>query len=550
MPFEPGSPTTRLRQKAGATAKTATATAGMMTGTSEAQRKPTRSADVTSEVALVTGTDIKAAIWTPPVATSSELHTADAGKASWRPVASGEELFMKRSPAAVVTSPVTVAQAVLVPPLPPLPALISSSSAASPLRARSLYACAVCGFDTSEYFELAQHMMTSHYSSMTSGPGRQAAAVATTPFKRRWQGDNDEPGATSWTTAPRLPTPQLNNLARRQDDKREFGFPASSTPLFHQPSPPLGWGSYRSIPPVSTTFGSLSTLRAELDAMRSSDGSGSNRVRAEDTFRTSDHSLQRDNPVKTAKSGMIELPRRTDFADVISPQHRHKPKPPNDYVEHVSGQASVTSGLPLDLSTKTSTLRCDQLLSAVQSVKRSRRKGKAFRVDVDRVNSDSRDEDLADSDPVERNSSVTEMLGPWRISKDLEMAAGERVRSSGGSVQVPAGQRPSVTGDHDIPLTTLPRSGESQRSGLDVTARQQTVVTSVDGHRSSSTQYHECRHCGLGFRDGELFAMHMDFHGRQDPFTCNFCGAATGNQVEFFLHVAHAPHNVRPVYVV
>ena len=559
MPFEPGSPTTRLRQKVAATCKTATATAGTTTGTSEAQRKPTRSADVTPEVSFVTSADVKAAVWTPPVAAGPELHATDARKESWRPVAAGEELLMKRSPAVVGTSPGTVGQPVSVPPLPSLSTLMTSSSAA-PLRSRSLYSCAVCGFDAGGYVELAQHMMTSHYSVMTSAPGRQAAAVATTPFKRRWPGDNDELGTTSWTPPPRLPTPRP---VCHSDNKREFlppVFPASSMPLFHQPSPPVGWGSYRSLPPVSTAFGSLGTLRAELDAMRSPDEY--DRVRADDTFRTTDRDLQRGNQVKSSKSDVVDFPPRTDappqtVAEVSSYLRWHKTKPPLDYIDQTSAPASVASGSPLDLSTKASTLQCDQLVASVQSeVKRSRRKGKAFKVDAERVNSGGRDEDLADVDPVGRYISVTEMNGRWRITEDLDTAASERLHSSGGSVQALRRHGPVFTGDHDIPLPTLPRFAKSESSAFScddasqVTTRRHSAATSADQAELSSTPYHECHHCGLGFRDGELFAMHMDFHGRSDPFTCNFCGAATGNQVEFFLHVAHAPHNVRPVYVV
>ena len=548
-----------MRQKANASAKSATATTGTVPGTSEAQRKPTRSADVTSEVAFATGADIKAAIWSPPVISSPEFQAAAAArKTSWRPVATSEEqLPVKLSPPVLGTLPGAETQAVSMPPLPPPPPLMTSTSAAH--RARSLYACTVCGLDAGGYVELARHMMTSHYSVMTSAPERQAAAAAaaaaTTPFKRRWQDDRNEPAATSWTPPPRLPpTSQLNSPARHPVDRREFlqpGFQASSMPVFHQPSPPTGWGSYRSLPPPrSTPFGSLSTLRAELDAMRCSDGP--NRVRADETFSTSDHDLQR---VKPARPDVVDVQRwTTEPTRVDSRLQWQKTKPSSEYVE----RAPIVSGLPLDLSTKISSPRHDQLLPAsVQSeAKRSRRKGKAFKVDADRLNSFSREEDLAESDPVGKYSSVTAMSGaPWRISVDLDTGTAARARGSGASRQVPAEH---VTGDRaGVTAPSLSRCEEAPWSGgtSGATAQQTAAATSMDGSRSSSSSsssvpYHECRHCGLGFRDGELFAMHMDFHGRPDPFTCNFCGTATGNQVEFFLHVAHAPHNVRPVYVV
>jgi len=271
---------------------------------------------------------------------------------------------------------------------------------------------------------------------------------------------------------------------------------------------------YRFSPPLSTAFGSLSSLRAELDALRSSELC---RVRPEENNQhlQCDHSMKSD-VIDAHQRINITLP---NTAGDNSPSSR----PCSDYLKHVS--TTATTGLPLDLSTKTG---CDPVKS---EAKRSRRKGKAFKVDADRFNSGSRDDD---SDPVGRFSFVTDVNSSWLVTGDLE-----RAFSCGSSLN---GR--TATSDRNIIRLTAPRSGDPRRSdvGCDTEHR---ASTSAD----SGGSYHECRHCGLGFRDGELFVMHMDFHGQPDPFTCNFCGAATGNQVEFFLHVAHAPHNVRPVYV-
>jgi len=581
VPFEPGSPTARLRPKVTntTTAKTSTAMAGTAASSSEAQRKPTRSADVTSEVALMTGADIKAAIWTPPVvSTSHELRASPAGKANWRPMDGGEEP-VKRSPPGFGTFPVAEPQtAVSVPLLPSLPAaLLAASTTAGSRRARSLYACAVCGMDAGGYVELARHMMTSHYSAMTSAPERQAAAGAASALvKRRWPAsDHREPGVASWTSLPPpppssgLPPPRPSNASQRDrsDDGRQFqqpAFPVTSIPLFQQPPPPPpGWESYRFLPPVSTAFGSLRTLRAEFDAMRSSD-----RSRAGESFRMSaDRSVQHDIRLKSAKSDVDDASRRPNpppsnyrYADVNSPHQRRKTQPQNDpFVEHVvsSLSAPVDSGLPLDLSAKTSTTpRCDPFrTSAFQSeAKRSRRKGKAFKVDADMLNSGSRDDDPVDGDAVPATKVI---VGPWRSSDELDTAG----RGAGGGMQaLSAGQFSSDRDDANVGVPTVPRPVERQwfdpgrERRSDGAAQGQTSATPAAADTRStaappSPPYHECRYCGLGFRDAELYAMHMDFHGRQDPFTCNFCGAATENQVEFFLHVAHAPHNVRPVYV-
>jgi len=563
VPFEPGSPTSRARPKNSAKSA-ATVTAGTTPGT---QRQPTSCVDVTSELALATGAaDVKAAIWTPPMGVTSppESQAGAAGRASWRPMSASDQLPpVKPSPPALSTLPGAAGTEPQRPPLPPPPALMSS------LRAGSLYVCAVCGFDAGGYVQLAQHMMTSHYSVMTSSAAERHAAA--TPFKRRWHGDSSEPVtvAARWTPPPSslpLSSTACRPAVSHPDDRRQFlhgGFQASSTPMFHRQASPaaVAWASYRSVPPppppMSTAFDSLRALRAELDTMRFA-GTPS-RPRADE--RTYDHNdVQRDSRVRSAQSDVVDAapPQWTtaapqDFPHYVNSQLRWN-KTRTSQVEHLSAapKPTVSSGLPLDLSTtKLSTApRHEQSLDSVQSeVKRSRRKGKAFKVDADRLNSGSRDDELADVDPVAR-CSTTEMNSAWRISENLdEMTSGEQARS----IRVLAGGRGvKLTSDRDPILPAVPRYEEPRRSGCSDTTGQRTPTTSVAGSASSppSTQYHECRHCGLGFRDGELFAMHMDFHGRPDPFTCNFCGAATGNQVEFFLHVAHAPHNVRPVYVV
>ena len=577
VPFEPGSPSsTRLRQKAAGAKPPATATKAAAAATPH--RNP---ADVKAELTGV------ADVWTT---TSPEMSVVGPVKPSWRPL--GDDLPVNQRSQAVM-GPSVETQCLGVPPPPPL------------TTTRSLYACVVCGLDAGGYVELARHMMTSHYSAMTS-------SAAATPLKRRWPADDDErcDGLRVWTP-PSLPAPQLNHRHRPSYDlpdvRREFlqpVFPTSSTPSFQRPPVPATSylsaspgsavaGSYRggTASPTSTALGSLGRLRAELDALRSLEAP---RLRADNVLGMTGHDLGR------MKSEQVDTtPRRTvapqsNLTDVASPSYWHKTTP--------HAPVPATLGLPLDLSRKTPT---PLLQSAVKfESKRSRRKGKAFKVDADRFNSACRDDDdLADNDdPLGERSSVN---CPWRGLGDHGAAAAERARqqvlagtgppgdrhfalqtasrctvetrwSDGPPVtaaaasedehqQVLAAGEPKFTGDRYIIAPTAARSAAMDHrwsEGADVAVRtvearlmdgpggRTAAAASDDERRRSSSAFHECGHCGLGFRDGELFAMHMDFHGRPDPFTCNFCGAATGNQVEFFLHVAHAPHNVRPVYVV
>jgi len=347
VPFEPGSPpSTRLRQRATAGAKTTT-----VTTTSDTRRNAARcTADATSEVTFSTDAqDVKAAIWTPPVTASAEMN-AGPRMASWRPRASGDDLLpLKRGGgAALGTSLPCETQTASLPPLPPPslpplpprpppppPSALTISTAVTTLGARSLCACAVCGLDAGGYVELAQHMMTSHYAAMTSGRGHQsaAAAVATTPLKRRWPGgDSDEPVSAGWTP-PSLPAPPVNergpchappyDLAdvRRQFVQPMFATKSSTLSLHHA----AALSSYHCQSPVlSTALGSLSCLRAELDALRSAEGR-SLRGADEASTMTSQH-LSR---VKSDDAPTSAPP--SNFTDVNSPRYWHKTSPPSDY---------------------------------------------------------------------------------------------------------------------------------------------------------------------------------------------------------------------------
>jgi hunchback-like protein len=60
---------------------------------------------------------------------------------------------------------------------------------------------------------------------------------------------------------------------------------------------------------------------------------------------------------------------------------------------------------------------------------------------------------------------------------------------------------------------------------------------------SSKPEVYCCDHCDITFSDVILYSMHKGYHGYQDPFKCNMCGAQTANKVEFFLHIARSSHS-------
>lgn len=60
-------------------------------------------------------------------------------------------------------------------------------------------------------------------------------------------------------------------------------------------------------------------------------------------------------------------------------------------------------------------------------------------------------------------------------------------------------------------------------------------------HEKRKERY-SCPYCDISFTDCIMYTMHMGYHGYQNPFKCNMCGAESNDKVSFFLHIARAPH--------
>ena len=84
-------------------------------------------------------------------------------------------------------------------------------------------------------------------------------------------------------------------------------------------------------------------------------------------------------------------------------------------------------------------------------------------------------------------------------------------------------------------LPSSPRSNSSPRPLEDMGNRNMPRPGNGAGD-------YECSHCSIAFRDCIMYTMHMGYHGYSDPFKCNMCGHQARDKVEFFLHIARAPH--------
>lgn len=61
--------------------------------------------------------------------------------------------------------------------------------------------------------------------------------------------------------------------------------------------------------------------------------------------------------------------------------------------------------------------------------------------------------------------------------------------------------------------------------------------------RAAKLETFQCDFCDMLFKDAEMFSIHMNYHGFEDPFKCHVCGLRTTNRLEFFVHLTRDPHN-------
>ena len=139
---------------------------------------------------------------------------------------------------------------------------------------------------------------------------------------------------------------------------------------------------------------------------------------------------------------------------------------------------------------------------------KSRRKGKAFKIERKLLTSGDRTDHCTDRDSL--NS------GPSEYDVD-------EVKSDGSSGSGKEATTTGTNGDHHTAMdedTTIP--GESGKPGL-----------------SGS---HVCKFCEIAFMDSIMYTIHMGYHGFQNPYKCNMCGEELEDRVGFFLHIGRNAH--------
>jgi len=76
-----------------------------------------------------------------------------------------------------------------------------------------------------------------------------------------------------------------------------------------------------------------------------------------------------------------------------------------------------------------------------------------------------------------------------------------------------------------------------KNKSLNVLSHDISCQTDNEEHRT-----HECKHCGIIFRDFVMYTIHMGCHGCDNPFQCNVCGLDCGDCHKFACHFARGHH--------
>lgn len=144
---------------------------------------------------------------------------------------------------------------------------------------------------------------------------------------------------------------------------------------------------------------------------------------------------------------------------------------------------------------------------------KSRRKGKAFKIERKMVNTAADDRDSLNS-------------GHSEYSNEHELHDVE-VKSDGSS------------GSGKEPATTTGSNGDNGHH-----EHEGHVVggASSMGKRVNLSGSHVCKFCEIAFMDSIMFTIHMGYHGFQNPYKCNMCGEEMDDRVGFFLHIARKAH--------
>ena len=141
---------------------------------------------------------------------------------------------------------------------------------------------------------------------------------------------------------------------------------------------------------------------------------------------------------------------------------------------------------------------------------KSRRKGKAFKIERKMLASGSGSGGGTDHDRDSLNSGHSEY--------DVD-----EVKSDGSS------------GSGKEAATTTRTNGDHHHHAS-------SAIEEEHGKSGMLSGSHVCKFCQIAFMDSIMYTIHMGYHGFQNPYKCNMCGEELEDRVGFFLHIGRNAH--------
>ena len=160
--------------------------------------------------------------------------------------------------------------------------------------------------------------------------------------------------------------------------------------------------------------------------------------------------------------------------------------------------------------------------STGSSSNKSRRKGKAFKIERKALNAANSEASTADRDSLNSGHSG------YSNEQDVDAKSDES-----GSSGLATKENSGTNGHH--PILTL---GEETGNGTSAPA----TDSPMEAKNQSLSGSHVCKFCEIAFMDSVMFTIHMGYHGFQNPYKCNMCGDEFDDRVGFFLHIARKAH--------
>lgn len=129
--------------------------------------------------------------------------------------------------------------------------------------------------------------------------------------------------------------------------------------------------------------------------------------------------------------------------------------------------------------------------------------------------------------------------------KEVALAVPQKHRRKGVAFRLDLNAQVDDTCDEDDDMAEEESASPNNANSAEASSTNQDKmeVNSVNSEEMDvKVDNYCCLFCRIGFADVVMYTMHMGYHGYQNPFTCNMCGVECHDKIGFFLHIARTPH--------